>query len=125
MRVEADGNDMGYFITYHINALDRAFGELKEYVSRKTAQRSEQNRLLKMGNITQRQAEIIYMMLEDADRVLTVRDISSRMLVTATTAKRDIIGLVEQGLLEEIALNRQKKGYVRGPEFEARVEGVL
>ncbi len=125
LRVEADGNDMGYFITYHINALDRAFGELKEYVSRKTAQRSEQNRLLKMGNITQRQAEIIYMMLEDADRVLTVRDISSRMLVTATTAKRDIIGLVEQGLLEEIALNRQKKGYVRGPEFEARVEGVL
>ena len=119
---EADGNDMGYFITYHINALQKAFEELKKYISRKTAQQNDQNRLLKLGNITQRQAEILYMLLKDDNRVLTVKDISSRLFVTPTTAKHDIMGLIEQNLLSEISLNRQKKGYIRGPRYKEVVE---
>lgn len=109
LHTEADGNDMGYFITYHLNALQKAFEELKKYISKKTAQQSDQNRLLKLGNITQRQAEILYMMLKDENIVLTVKDISTRLLVTSTTAKQDIIGLVKRNLLSEIPLNKQKK----------------
>ena len=125
LRTEADGNDMGYFITYHINALEKAFDELKKYISRKTAQQSDQNRLLKIGNISPRQAEILYMMFKDENTMLTVKDVSSRLLVTPTTAKHDITGLVDNGLLAEISLNKQKKGYVRGPKYLEKVEAVF
>ena len=33
------------------------------------------------------------------------------------TAKRDIVGLVERGILEEISINKVKKGYVKGARF--------
>ena len=114
---EADNNDIGYFITYHLNALQKAFEELKKYISRKTAQQNDQNRLLKLGNVTQRQAEILYMFLKNEDRVLTVRDITSQLLISPTTAKHDIVGLVNQSLLSEISLNKQKKGYIRGEKY--------
>ncbi|MDE7108658.1 MAG: cell filamentation protein Fic, partial [Muribaculaceae bacterium] len=119
---EADHNDMGYFITYHLNALHKAFEELKKYISRKTAQQNDQNRLLKLGNITQRQAEILYMMLKNEDMVLTVKDVTSKLLITPTTAKHDIVELVNRGLLTEISLNRQKKGYIRGDKYHEEVE---
>ena len=120
---ESDNNDMGYFITYHLNALQKAFEELKKYITKKTAQQNDQNRLLKLGNISQRQAEILYMMLKDEDIVLTVKDITSKLLVSPTTAKHDIVGLVaNRDLLSEISLNRQKKGYVRGIKYDEVVE---
>ena len=109
---------------YHLRALEHAFQNLKDYISRKVAQQNDCNRILHMGNLSQRQAEILYLMLKDEHTVLTVKDVSSRFLVTATTAKRDIVGLIEQGLLSEIALNKQKKGYIRGPKYHERIEGL-
>ncbi len=124
LQTEADDNDIGYFIHYHLRALEHAFQNLKDYISRKVAQQNDCNRILHMGNLSQRQVEILYLMLKDEHTVLTVKDVSSRFLVTATTAKRDIVGLIEQGLLSEIALNKQKKGYIRGPKYHERIEGL-
>lgn len=124
LHTEADENDMGYFITYHLTALQKAFEELKKYISKKTAQQNDQNRLLKLGNISQRQAEILYMMLKDENIVLTVKDINTRLFVTPTTAKQDLLGLVNRELLSEIPLNKQKKGYIRGPKYKADVESL-
>ena len=121
---EADENDMGYFITYHLNALQKAFEQLKDYISKKIAKQRDQNRLLKLGNITQRQAEILYMLLKDDNEIVTVKDISSKLLVTPTTAKHDLIGLVERDLLTEIQLNKQKKGYMRGLKYKESVESL-
>ena len=115
---------MGYFITYHLNALQKAFEEQKKYISRKTAQQNDQNRLLKLGGITQRQAEILYMMLKDENAVITVKDVSTTLLVTPTTAKHDILGLIDKGLLSEISLNQQKKGYIRGLKYKENVESL-
>ena len=125
LQTEADGNDIGYFISYHLAALEKAFNELQKYISRKIAQRNDQNRILRIGNISQRQSEILYFMLKDENMVLTVKDVSSRLLVTPTTAKHDITGLVEMGLLAEISLNRQKKGYIRGRLYKEKVEDKL
>ena len=124
LHTEADENDMGYFITYHLTALQKAFEELKKYISKKTAQQNDQNRLLKLGNISQRQAEILYMMLKDENIVLTVKDISTRLFVTPTTAKQDLLGLVNREFISEIPLNKQKKGYIRGPKYKADVESL-
>lgn len=125
LQVEADGNDMGYFITYNINALDKAFEKMRQYIAKNVAQQSDENRLLRIGNINQRQAEILYMFLKDESLVLTVRDVCARLMVTPTTAKSDIVGLMNMGLLSEIPLNLQKKGYLKGDAFDEKVKDLI
>lgn len=122
LKVEADANDMGYFITYHLDALNKSFEDLRKYISKKTAEQKDMSRLLRLGNINQRQAEIIYMFLENDKLVLTVKDVTSRLIVSPTTAKHDIQGLVDRGILAEISFNKQKRGYIQGPGFSAAVD---
>lgn len=122
LKVEADNNDMGYFITYHLDALNKSFEELKKYISKKSAEQKDISRLLRIGDINQRQAEIIYMFIEDEKLVLTVKDVTSRLIVSPTTAKHDIQGLVNKGILSEISFNKQKKGYIQGPSFSSAVD---
>ena len=64
------------------------------------------------------------MMLKDENIVLTVKDISTRLFVTPTTAKQDLLGLVNREFISEIPLNKQKKGYIRGPKYKADVESL-
>ena len=124
LKVEADNNDMGYFITYHLDALNKSFEDLKKYISKKTAEQKDMSRLLRIGNINQRQAEIIYMFLENEKLVLTVKDVTARLLVSPTTAKHDIQGLVNKGILSEISFNKQKRGYIQGPSFSSAIDKV-
>jgi hypothetical protein len=39
-------------------------------------------------------------------------------MVTPTTAKSDIVGLLKRGLLDEIAFNKVKRGYVKGQRYD-------
>lgn len=39
-------------------------------------------------------------------------------MISPTTAKTDIIGLLDRGILEEIAFNKVKRGYIKGGRFE-------
>lgn len=125
LQSEADGNDIGYFITYHLNALEKAFDELKAYIERKTAQKKDEVQLLKIGGITRRQASILHLFIKDADLIVTAKDIAGRMLVTQPTAKKDLSELVQSGLLTEIKLNKQKSGYIKGADFDSTIDKVI
>lgn len=121
---EADENDMGYFINYNLKALDKAFEELKKYIAKKTAQQKDQNRLLKIGSINQRQAEILYMFLKEEDTILTIKDITSKVLASPTTVKQDLKSLIARGLIREISFNKKKNGYMRGFKYSEMVESL-
>lgn len=121
---EADENDMGYFINYNLMALDKAFEELKKYIAKKTAQQKDQNRLLKIGSINQRQAEILYMFLKEEDTILTIKDITSKVLASPTTVKQDLKLLITRGLVREISFNKKKNGYMRGIKYSEMVESL-
>lgn len=125
LQSEADGNDIGYFITYHLNALEKAFDELKAYIERKAAQKKDEVQLLKIGGITKRQASILHMFIKDANQIVTAKDIAGRMLITQPTAKKDLSELVRLGLLTEIKLNKQKSGYIKGPDFDNTIDKVI
>ena len=120
---EADGNDMGYFITYNLKVLDRSFKELQAYI-RKKIEQQRTTPFLKLGNINERQAGILRIMTNNPQTILTVKEIQTRFNITHTTAKNDISGLVARGFLDEIALNGRKKGYVAGRNFD-QVEALL
>lgn len=125
LQSEADGNDIGYFITYHLHALEKAFDELKAYIERKTAQKKNEVQLLKIGGISKRQASILHMFIKDANLIVTAKDIAGRMLISQPTAKKDLSELVKLDLLTEIKLNKQKSGYIKGPDFDSTIDKVI
>lgn len=122
--VEADDNDLGYFITYNLKVLDQAFKQLQNYIKKKQDEKMLANAFLQIGDINERQAQIIRMYMENPKEVLTVKDLQNKFMVTATTAKSDIIGLLNRGLLKEIAFNKVKRGYVKGEEYDNIVKDI-
>lgn len=119
---EADGNDVGYFVHYNLRVLDKAFKALQTYIKRKQDERHAAGRYIHIGHINERQAQIIRMFHNDPEIVVTVKDLRLKFYISPTTAKNDILGLVERGILKEIAFNKVKRGYIRGEHFEELVD---
>lgn len=119
---EIDNNDIGYFIQYHLKTLEKAFKDLQSYIKRKVAEQQAATTYLRIGNINERQAEIMRMYDEEPQRMLTIKDLEVRFSVAATTAKSDMVGLIQLGAVREIALNKVKKGYVKGDCFDSLVK---
>lgn len=115
---EADGLDLGYFINYNMKVLEQAYRELKEYIQRKQSEKRNSYRYMQLENINERQAQVIQRYVDDPNEILTVKDLQERFNVSPTTAKQDLISLVERGLLKEIQLNRVKRGYIKGFDFD-------
>ena len=118
---ELDNNDIGYFVTYNLDVLQKAFQQLQLYIQRKTAEKEASADYMRLGNINERQAQIIQMYVDKPKEIHTIKDFEIRFSVTAMTAKRDVMGLVNRRILEEIPINKIKKGYVRGPKFDDAV----
>ena len=115
---EADGGDMGYFITYHLRVLELAFKELQSYIERKISQRQNSSDILLIGGINERQATIISWFRANPNMILTVNELKTRLGISQPTAKLDIDGLVDMGLLTRIPVNKVKNNYVRSQEFD-------
>lgn len=122
---EADGNDMGYFVAYNLRVLDLSFKQLQGYLRRKQEEKKAANTFLQLGDINDRQAQIIKMFVDNPKEVITVKDIQNKFFISATTAKSDIMGLVNRGLVNEFAFNKVKRGYVRSENFETAVKPFL
>lgn len=115
---EADGNDMGYFIQYNLDVLLKSFDALSRYIKRKNNEKKKAEKLLHLGNITQRQSQILSLYIEKPDIVLVSTDIVGKFGVTPNTAKSDLRKLTENNYLREISLNGRTKGYIRSENFE-------
>lgn len=121
---ETDNNDIGYFIQYNLQVLEKAFKQLKVYLDRKTAEKQLANTFLRLGNINKRQAVIIKMFYDNPKEVITVKDVEVKFQITAATAKSDIVGLMKQGFLSEISFNKVKKGYIKSPQFDLLIKDI-
>lgn len=115
---EADEGDMGYFTTYHLRVLELAFKELQSYIRRKIVQRQSSTSLLLIGGINERQATILTWLRDNPNIVLTVKEIETRFAVSQPTAKLDMDGLVNKGLLRKVPVNKVKSNYIKGDDFD-------
>ena len=122
---EADRNDIGYFVAYNLRVLGLSFKQLQGYLQRKQEEKKAANTFLQLGDINDRQAQIIKMFVDNPKEVITVKDIQSKFYISATTAKGDIVGLVNRGLINEFAFNKVKRGYVRNENFEEAVKPFM
>ncbi len=122
---EYDGNDIGYFVTYNLKVLDSACKEFKLYIQRQAEKQRQASHFLALGNINQRQAEIINVLHNSPNALFTIKELVSRFSIVAATAKSDMDGLIALGLVKEIALNRVKKGFIRGEHFDDTIKNIL
>lgn len=123
--VESDFMDVGYFIMYNLKVLDKAFKQLQAYIKKKQDEKMLANTFLQLGDINERQAQIIRMFIDNPNEVLTVKDVQAKFLITPTTAKSDLMGLVQRGLLAEISFNKVKKGYIKGEQFDESIKSIV
>lgn len=122
---EADENDMGYFIMYNLKVLESAFKDMQKYIKHKIETKQQSSVFYKLGNINERQVDILRIISESPKILLTIKELQNRFSVTHTTAKSDIDGLLKKGLVTEIALNKVKKGYVKSANFDEIIKAIM
>ena len=114
--VENDGNDMGYFVAYNLEALEKSFQQLRDYIQRKQREKSAASSFMMAGNINQRQALVLQRLKEEPETIFTVKDVQEQFSVSSMTARKDLSDLVKQGYMTEIALNKVTRGYIKVQE---------
>ena len=114
--VENDGNDMGYFVAYNLEALEISFKQLRDYIQRKQREKSAASSFMMAGNINQRQALVLQRLKEEPETIFTVKDVQEQFSVSSMTARKDLSDLVKQGYMTEIALNKVTRGYIKVQE---------
>lgn len=116
---EADGNDLNYFITYHIKTMEKAYADLKEYISRKQREVVQAAKFMRISNVNERMAQILKVLNDDSDRVLTIRELENRFNVSSYTARTDLKALVDLGFLEIIQVNKKKQNFIKSHKFDS------
>lgn len=114
---EIDQNDVTYFITYHLKTMEKAFISLKEYIGRKQKEVVQAAKFIKIPNVNDRQAQILKILNEDPDRVLSSKEIENRFNVSNFTARMDLNNLESLGFLEKIQVNKIKHNFIKSKNF--------
>jgi len=121
---EADENDLSYFITYHLKTMEKAYDALKVYIDRKQKEVFQAAKFMKIPGVNDRMAQILKIMYDDGERILTIKEMESRFMVSNYTARMDLKALVELGFLEIIQVNKKKQNFVKASTFEKAIKKV-
>jgi Fic family protein len=115
---ENDEHDLGYFVAYNLRVLSISFKQLKEYINRKQREKKNANAFMSLGNINERQAQIIQHFVEEPSDVVTVKDVQNMFGVSTVTARKDLSELIERGFLVDVQINNVKRGYTTSENFD-------
>ena len=114
---EADDSDLSYFITYQLKAMEKAFEALKTYINRKQKEIFQASQFMKIAGVNDRMAQIIKIIYDEPERVLSIKEIENRFLISNHTARTDLKQLVDLGFLEVIPVNKKKQSYIKSASF--------
>ena len=87
-------------------------------ISKKKKEENKLSKYLKLSNINERQAQILYWVEEDKNRFFTVKEIETIFNVTNQTARNDIEELVERKFFKKVSINKKSSNYWKGENFE-------
>ncbi len=119
---EIDENDLSYFITYHIKTMEKAFEALKDYIGQKQKEVIQASKFIKIPNVNDRQAQILKIINDDADRVLNAKEIENRFRISSFTARQDLNNLASLGFLEIVKVNKIKHNFIKSKDFDKNLK---
>ena len=121
---ETDDNDLTYFVIYQLEVIERAIESLHAYLARKTAENRELERMLQgSAELNHRQLVVVRDALRDPDESFTIQAQARRHRVVYESARSDLLGLVELGLLTKRKVG--KKFVFRSvPDFSERLRSL-
>ncbi len=106
--VETDDCDTTYFLLHQLKILDRAIRELWQYVDLKQRQVVDlEDRLQRHGTFNQRQLDIMSRALRVQHTVFTYESHRASHGIVRQTARNDLLGLAEAGLLVKSKRGKQ------------------
>jgi Fic family protein len=104
---ETDDNDLTHFITYQIDVMRRAMDDLHQFIDRKVAQLREIERTLRGSeHFNQRQRALISHALRHPHHRYTFVSHKTSHNVVYQTARTDLLGLQQRGLLESFKIGK-------------------
>ena len=115
---ENDGNDLSYFIQYHLNVMQKAFEDLKKYLQRKIDEQQNIFQFIGISNINERQRYVLKTISENKRILFTPKELATQFDVAVRTARTDLQDLVSMGFLSATNLNKRAIGYVKSDKFE-------
>lgn len=119
---ENDENDLSYFITYNINVMHKAFDALNKYIKAKQRDNIQAAQFLGLSNINERQAQILKILYDEPEVILSVKEIQNQFQVSNFTARADLMGLVQNGYMKSIPVNKVKTNYIRSEKFSSLIK---
>lgn len=98
---ETDGNDLNYFIIYHLEIIRRAISALHDYIDRRTGELRElESQVKSLDLLNHRQRDLIGSALRHPNRDYTVKGHQTVHNVAYQTARTDLLELVKLGLFD-------------------------
>lgn len=98
---ELDDNDTTYFLLNNVRAIHKAIEKLNEYLERKLKEKKRSNLfIIKYPSLNQRQRTLIATALEKPHEMFTIEIHAYVNGITYQTARTDLLGLKNIGLLE-------------------------
>lgn len=121
LHAENDSNDLTYFISYQLKVLQQGYQELAAYAARQQQQAAASRELLLTGQLNERQITLLQRLREKPTTILAIRDYEQQFGVVYQTARTDLMGLEELGLLEKKRIGKQKLLYFRAEDFDQQL----
>lgn len=104
---ESDGADMSYFVAHQLDVITQAVNSLRAYLARKARERRQAEALLRPASplgaaINHRQRALLLNAIKHPDSEYAIAAHQAAHRVTYATARADLLGLTELGLLHQM-----------------------
>ncbi|MBF0558475.1 MAG: Fic family protein [Nitrospirae bacterium] len=117
---EIDDNDVTYFIVYNLKAIHRALEILNAYIERKQKEKRHTYRFAEIyPALNLRQRALLASALERPKETYTIETHSNVHGVTYQTARTDLLGLKDMGLLD---LRKEGKKFIFTPVADIAIK---
>jgi len=101
LQTETDGGDLTYFTHYNLRIVDIAIRKTLKYIQRHQAiLRKAREMFSAMPSLNRRQIEVAYESVQDRSAAFDVRSHANRYSITRNTARADLQGLADAGIIE-------------------------
>ncbi len=122
---ETDDNDLTYFAAYHLDVIDKAIENLHAWIEQKSKSLRSVEDVLRGASalFNHRQRNVLAHAARHPTEHLTIAAHQSMQQVVYETARTDLMGLVERGLLD-MRKSVRKLVFLPAPDLERRLRAL-